>query len=433
MTAPVNINPANFGAADGGTAQEEVVKPIDWRAPASFTIFALIGFFVFGLNGRDDAVTFSWASRGVPSLLPDFTVNAQTLGVVLGVVLLLTAALSFWLAFARKRISAWIIVGFALLFLIALLGWVGAGGRVPIVYLLTGAIAFSVPVVLGALAGAMGERAGVTNIAIEGQLLMGAFTAALVGTLTGNLVTAIFAGMISGALVGMLLAVFSVKYHVDQIIVGVVVNVLVAGITSFVYTSIMTRDEQTYNYPGTLPTLPIPLLSEIPVLGPVLFNQRITTYLMFLLVPLVTILLFKTRTGLRLRSVGEHPLAADTVGINVNRTRFWVVTWSGLLAGLGGVALSIGSVGGFVRDMSAGQGYIALACVILGRWNPLAATAAAFLFGFSKQFGVWAGQSGAGIPTDLINMIPYIVTLIAVGGFVGRSIAPAAINKPYVK
>lgn len=414
-------------------SQESVIKPIDWRAPASFTIFAILGLIVFGLNGRDDEVVFSWASRGIPSLLPDLPVNAQLLGMVIGVVMVLIAGLSFWLAVQRKKVSAWLILGFALIFLIALLGWVGAGGRVPIVYLLTGAIAFSVPVVLGALAGAMGERAGVTNIAIEGQLLMGAFTAALVGTITGNLTVAIFAGMFSGALIGALLAVFSVKYHVDQIIVGVVVNVLVAGITSFVYTSVMTRDEQAYNFPGTLPTLPIPLLSEIPGIGPVLFNQRITTYLMFLLVPLVTIILYKTRTGLRLRAVGEHPLAADTVGINVNRTRFWVVTWSGLLAGLGGVALSIGSVGGFVREMSAGQGYIALACVILGRWNPLAATAAAFLFGFSKQFGVWAGQSGAGIPTDLINMIPYVVTLIAVGGFVGRSIAPAAVNKPYIK
>lgn len=415
------------------SAHESLIKPIDWRAPISLGIFAVIGFIFFGIRGTDEAVVLSWAARGVPSILPDVTLNAKTLGIVAGVLMLALALLTLWLAAKRKRISPWLIVGFAILFLLALLGWVGAGDRVPFVYLLTGSIAFSVPVVLGALAGALGERAGVTNIAIEGQLLMGAFTAAIVGTLTSNLIFAIFAGMISGALVGMLLAVFSVKYHVDQIIVGVVVNVLVAGITSFFYTTLMTRDEQAYNFPGTLQPLPIPLLHEIPVLGPVLFNQRITTYLMFLLVPLVTILLYKTRIGLRLRSVGEHPLAADTVGINVNRTRFWVVTWAGLLAGLGGVALSVGSVGGFIRDMSAGQGYIALACVILGRWNPLAATAAAFLFGFSKQFGVWAGQSGAGIPTDFINMIPYIVTLIAVGGFVGRSIAPAAINKPYVK
>lgn len=415
------------------TTHEAIVRPVDWRAPISFIVFALVGFFAFGVNGPSTDVVFSWAAKGTPSVLPDLTVNARALGFVIGGLMLAITALTFWLALTRRKISAWIVVGFALLFLVGLLGWVGAGGRVPIVYLLTGAIAFSVPVVLGALAGAMGERAGVTNIAIEGQLLMGAFTAAFVGTITGNLIIAMFAGMISGSLIGALLAVFSVKYHVDQIIVGVVVNVLVAGITSFVHSSMMTRDEQAYNYPGTLPAIRIPLLSEIPVIGPVLFNQRITTYLMFALVIFVTVLLYKTRTGLRLRAVGEHPLAADTVGINVNRTRFWVVTLSGLIAGLGGVALSIGSVGGFIREMSAGQGYIALACVILGRWNPLAATAAAFLFGFSKQFGVWAAQAGAAIPTDFINMIPYIVTLIAVGGFVGRSIAPAAINKPYVK
>lgn len=408
-------------------------KPIDWRAPISFAVFAVIGLLVFGLRGRDDTVVFSWASRGVPSFLPDAPANSQIVGLVTGALMIAITVFAFWLAFQRKKVPGLLIVGFGVLFLVALLGWVGAGGRVPFVYLLTGAIAFSVPVVLGALAGVLGERVGVVNIAIEGQLLFGAFAAAFVGTLTGNLVFGIFSAMIAGALVGMVLAVFSVKYQVDQIIVGVVVNVLVAGITSFVYTSLMTRDEQAYNYPGTLSFLSIPLLSEIPLLGPVLFNQRITAYLMFILVPLIAIFLYRTRKGLRIRAIGEHPLAADTVGINVNRTRFWVVSLAGLIAGLGGAALSIGAVGGFVRDMSAGQGYIALACVILGRWHPIGATAAAFLFGFSKQFGVWAGQSGSGIPTDLIAMIPYVVTLIAVGGFVGRSIAPAAVGKPYVK
>lgn len=411
----------------------QTVKPIDWRAPLSFILFGALAFVAFGLVGRDEPVVISWSSRGIPSVLPDLTVNSQTLGTVTGIALLAIAAASLWLAVKRRKTPWPVTVIFGMLFLLALLAWTGAGDRIPVVYLLTGAIAFSVPVVLGALAGAIGERAGVTNIAIEGQLLMGAFAAAFIGTVTGNLLLGVFAGVVSGALIGMLLAVFSVKYHVDQIIVGVVVNVLVAGLTSYVYTQVMTRDEQAYNFPGTLDVLTIPILSDIPVIGPVLFNQRITVYLMFLLVPMLTVFLYKTRTGLRLRAVGEHPLAADTVGINVNRTRFWVVTWAGLLAGLGGVALSIGMVGGFVRDMSAGQGYIALACVILGRWNPLAASAAAFLFGFSRQFGVWASQVGATIPSDLIKMIPYVVTLIAVGGFVGRSIAPAAVNKPYVK
>lgn len=411
----------------------ETRKPIDWRAPVSFFIFGALALVMFGFRGYNEDVLISWASSGTPSLLPDVTLNSQVLGIVTGVLMLSIAAVSVWLAVQRKKTSWHLMVVFGLLFLLALLGWTGAGDRIPVVYLLTGAIAFSVPVVLGALAGAIGERAGVTNIAIEGQLLMGAFSAAFIATITGNLMLGVFAGVVSGALVGMLLAVFTVKYHVDQIIVGVVVNVLVAGLTSYLYSQVMTENERAFNFPGTLDVIAIPGLKHIPVLGPVLFEQRITVYLMFLLVPLLTIYLYKTRGGLRLRAVGEHPLAADTVGINVNRTRFWVVTWAGLLAGLGGVALSIGMVGGFVRDMSAGQGYIALACVILGRWNPLAASAAAFLFGFSRQFGVWASQAGATIPADLIKMIPYVVTLIAVGGFVGRSIAPAAINKPYVK
>jgi ABC-type uncharacterized transport system permease subunit len=410
-----------------------VRRSIDWRVPISMAVFALVGFVAFGVLGRDVPVTFSWASRGVATFIPDWVANSQVVGLATGVLMLVITAAAARLAVQRRKVPGWFIAVFALAFLIALLGWVGAGDRVPFVYLLTGAIAFSVPVVLGALAGVLGERVGVVNIAIEGQLLMGAFMAAFVGSLTSNLLLGLSAAVFSGAVVGMVLAVFAVRYAVEQIIIGVVVNVLVAGITSFIYTSLMTRDEARYNFPGTLPFIKIPFLSEIPVFGPVLFNQRITTYLMFILIPLVAIALSKTRWGLRLRAVGEHPLAADTVGINVPRTRFWVVSGAGLLAGLGGAAMSIGSVGSFVRDMSAGQGYIALACVILGRWNPWAATAAALLFGFSKQFGVWAGQSGSGIPSDLIAMIPYVVTLIAVGGFVGRSVAPAAVGKAYTK
>jgi simple sugar transport system permease protein len=175
------------------------------------------------------------------------------------------------------------------------------------------------------------------------------------------------------------------------------------------------------------------LLSEIPIIGSVFFDQRITTYAMFVLVPLVWFVLFKTRIGLRIRAVGEHPLAADTVGINVNRTRFWTVTIAGMIAGLGGGALTLGSVGAFVREMSAGQGFIALAAVILGRWNPWLATLAALLFGFSRNFRIWAGQAGSTIPPDLIAMTPYLVTLIAVAGLVGRAVAPAAVGKPYIK
>jgi len=150
-------------------------------------------------------------------------------------------------------------------------------------------------------------------------------------------------------------------------------------------------------------------------------------------VPVVWFVLFQTRLGLRIRAIGEHPLAADTVGLNVNRTRFWTVTVAGMIAGLGGAALTLGSVGAFVREMSAGQGFIALAAVILGRWNPWLAALAALLFGFSRNFRIWAGQAGSEIPPDLIAMTPYLVTLVAVTVLVGRAVGPAAVGRPYVK
>jgi simple sugar transport system permease protein len=231
----------------------------------------------------------------------------------------------------------------------------------------------------------------------------------------------------------MVLATFSIKYLVDQVIVGVVLIALMVGLTNFFYSAALSGNSEELNFPGTLPFLPIPLLSDIPVIGPVLFDQRPTTYAMFLLVPAVWFFLFKTRWGLRIRALGEHPLAADTVGINVNRWRFWTVTVAGLIAGLGGAALTLGSIGPFVREMSAGQGFIALACVILGRWNPFLAASAALLFGFSRNFRIWAGQAGSTIPPDLIAMTPYLVTLIAVAVLVGRAVAPKAVGRPYVK
>ncbi|TFD51172.1 ABC transporter permease [Cryobacterium sp. Hh7] len=405
----------------------------NWKTPVSLLIFALLGLIGFGLLGQSSEVTFNWTGTGDDVIIPNWVEDSKRIGIVFGILMLAITAVSGWFTWNRTKTPAWLVLVFGLLFVTALLASVGTGGRVPVVYLATGAISFAVPVVLGALAGVMGERVGVVNIAIEGQLLLGAFMAAIVGTMTGNLFLGMASAMIGGALVAMILASFSIKYLVDQIIIGVVLNVLVAGITSFFYSAVMTNDSETFNFPGTLSFLAIPGLSEIPLIGPILFNHRITTYAVFILVPLIGLLMYKTRWGLRLRAVGEHPLAADTVGINVNGTRFRVMTLAGLIAGLGGAALSIGSVGPFIRDMSAGQGYIALACVILGRWNPWYAATAALMFGFARIFQVWSGQAGSGIPADFIAMIPYLVTLIAVAGFVGKSVGPAGAGKAYVK
>jgi len=303
--------------------------------------------------------------------LPDFLVASNIVGLVLGVTLVAIAVVSFVLA-QRKRVTPmWLTLTFGLLAVVALLAWLAAGNTLPFAFILGNAVVLAVPLALGAMGGIMSERVGVVNIAIEGQLLTGAFLAAVVGSLTDNLYLGLIVAMIGAALLSMVLAVFAIQYLVDQIIVGVVLNVLVLGITNFLYAQWLSSDGQNSNFPGTFPIIPIPGLSSIPIIGPALFEARITTYLASLIIPALWFILFKTRLGLRARAVGEHPLAADTVGINVARTRFWWVTIGGLVAGLGGAALTIGAVGAFGRNMSGGQGFIALAVVILGRWHPL--------------------------------------------------------------
>lgn len=407
--------------------------PRKWKTAIVLAVMSIVAFVAFGLLGDERTAIVVWSDATDAIVLPDMPVTSKTVCLVLGVVMLILAAVSVWFTMRRKAVPLWLIILFTAVFIVSLVVWTGAGSKVPVVFLLTGSIALATPVVFGALAGVIGERVGVVNIAIEGQLLAGAFVAAVVGSVTGSLTLGLLSALLGGALVSFVLAAFSIKYLVDQIIVGVVLNALAIGVTNFLYAAVLNENSQETNFPGTLPFLPIPLLSDIPVIGDVFFNHRITTYLMFVLVPLVWFVLFKTRWGLRLRAVGEHPLAADTVGINVNRTRFWSVIIAGMVAGLGGAALTIGSVGAFVREMSAGQGFIALACVILGRWNPWLAALAALLFGFSKNFRIFAGQTGSSIPPDLIAMVPYLVTLIAVAGLVGRVVGPAAAGKPYIK
>ncbi len=395
--------------------------------------FALLVFFAFGIFGKAEPVAFQWSKEGDAIHLPDFIVGSNVVGIVVGSLLAAASVVSFLLARRRRATPMWITVGTGLTAVVALLAWIAAGDTIPFAFILGNAVVLAVPLALGAMGGIMSERVGVVNIAIEGQLLTGAFLAAVVGTLSGNLYVGLAAAMVGAALLSMVLAAFAIVYLVDQIIVGVVLNVLVLGITNFFYSQVLSNDGMHTNFPGTFDIMPIPGLSSIPILGHALFESRITTYLAYLIIPALWFVLFKTRLGLRARSVGEHPLAADTVGINVGRTRFWWVTIGGLVAGLGGAALTIGAVGAFGRNMSGGQGFIALAVVILGRWHPFSAAAAALLFGFSIVLRIWANQVSPDFPTDFITIVPYVVTLIAVIGFVGRVRAPAADGQPYIK
>ena len=413
----------------------EIKKEIreSWKTPVVMGSLAAVVLVFFGILGKSETVSFELTGVREAVQLPNIDVASNVLGIVSGVVLLGLAAFVSLQVYRNVRPSIWYSIAFGSIALVALLGWLAGGEVVPVAFILGSALVLAVPIMLGAMAGVMSERVGVVNIAIEGQLLTGAFMAAVVSTLTGNQIVGIISAMITAALFSAVLAVFAVRFLAQQIIVGVVLNVLAIGITNFLYQQWVTEDESATNSPGTLPIVHIPILGDIPIIGPVLFQNRITVWLAIAIVIILWFVLFKTKLGLRARAVGENPLAADTVGINVGRTRFWWVTLGGTLAGLGGAALTIGSSGSFGREMSGGLGFIALAVVILGRWHPGYATAAALLFGFSIILRVWANQVSPGIPTNFITMVPYIVTIIAVVGFVGRSRPPAADGIPYVK
>jgi len=408
------------------------VRP-SWKTPLVLAFFSAIILVLFGFLGKPGDVTYNLSNKGDIFSVPDLVVASTFANVVLGTLMLLAAAYSAWLTIREKRTPMWVSLVAGLLGATGLLGWLAADNVVPVSFILGSAVVLAVPIILGALGGLMSERVGVVNIAIEGQLLTGAFMAAVVGTITQNLWLGLIAAMVSSAILSMALASLAVKYLVDQIIIGVLINVLVIGITNFLYSQWLASSGEEANYPGTFDIISIPYLSGLPIIGPALFEARITVYLTFILVPLVWFILFRTKLGLRARAVGEHPTAADTVGINVGRTRFWWVTLGGAIAGLGGAALTIGNVGAFGREMSGGLGFIALAVVILGRWQPFYVSAAALLFGFAIILRVWANGVSPGIPTDFITMVPYLVTLIAVAGFAGKVKAPAASGQPYIK
>jgi len=413
---------------------QEIVPPVKWRAPGfmiAFTLVALLGFVLFTQSGQ--VTTFRTATGGEVAEIPDTALPTVPALWVLTLVMAALAAYATVRAVRRQPVGWWPPSIFGAAFIIAFLTWVGAGGTIPLTSLLIGGLALSVPLVFGALSGVMCERSGVINIAIEGQLLAGAFLSAVVASLAGNPYIGVVAAPIAGALVGVLLVFFGVKYWVDQIIVGVVLNVLVLGLTTFFFSTVLT-DNPDLNERFRLPTLPVPLLSDIPIIGPVLFNQNILVYLMYAAIIALHVMLFRSRWGLRVRAVGEHPKAADTVGINVIRTRWVTPIMGSALAGLGGAFFTVGSGLAFGRDMSAGNGFIALAAMILGRWNPLGAVAAALLFGLSRNLAnLLSAMGGSGIPGEFLLMLPYVITIFAVAGFVGRVRPPAAENKPYVK
>ncbi|MDZ4044637.1 MAG: ABC transporter permease, partial [Rhodoglobus sp.] len=310
----------------------------NWKPPIGLGVFVVIGLLLFVVFARPGTTSFRFSTDIDAIQIPILVVDAPLVyGIVTGILVLITAA-SAYLAWRARRTPVWLIAVFAVAFMFGFLTWAAAGASLPvqIASLLVGAVGLSVPLIFGALGGVISERVGVVNVAIEGQLLAGAFVSALVASATGQPLLGLVAATIAGVLVAFVLAAFSIKYLVDQVIVGVVLNVLVIGLTSFLFSTVLAPNAALLNSPPRFERINIPLLSEIPIIGPVLFRQTIIVYLVYIAVFVVWFALFKTRWGLRLRSVGEHPQAADTVGINVTGTRFWNVSLAGAIAGLGG-------------------------------------------------------------------------------------------------
>lgn len=289
----------------------------------------------------------------------------------------------------------------------------------------------SVPLILGALSGILCERSGIINIGIEGMMLAGAFAAfvAKVATnswpLPASLAVGVATALLVGGLMGLLHALLSIRFRMDQIISGTVIIILAAGFSAYLFDRSAVAE-------GKFGPVRIPLLADIPVLGSVLFENPPITYLALLLVVVIHVALFHTRWGLRTRAVGEHPRAADTVGINVNRYRYVNTVLGGMLAGLAGGFLVLEAVGQFQEGMTAGRGFISLAAMIFGNWNPFGALGAATLFGYTQALQnelLLAGVTQ--VPRQFISMLPYVVTIVAVSGFVGRVRPPAAEGKVY--
>jgi simple sugar transport system permease protein len=397
-----------------------------------FVMLGLVDIFVFGVYSQGDAV-FTFTLTGAAVSVPNLAIAAAPVCYGLGALSIVLGSLYAGVKFTKlpqRLVAGAVTLGFV----VAFLCWSDAG-RIPLpfVSLMQSTMLASIPLVLGALSGCLCERSGVINIAIEGQLLLGAFAGAVIASAFGSLWLGLLTGSLAGGLLAVLLAVFTIRYMVDQIILGVVLNVFASGLTGYLYDQALVPYQTRLNSPATFTPIKIPVLGDIPILGPIFFDSTIFLYMTYAAVALVHIGLFKTRWGLRVRAVGEHPTAADTVGIRVLWTRYRNVILGGLLAGIGGASLSIGSVGSFGKDMSSGQGYIALAAMIFGRWTPLGATGAALLFGFSVACANVLGTIGCPIPSDFLLMLPYVATIVAVAGFVGKSQAPKADGKPYVK
>ncbi|HPY32356.1 MAG TPA: ABC transporter permease [Anaerolineaceae bacterium] len=395
-------------------------------------LIGLLIYFLFTSKLAPNAVTvFNMTPGGIDiGTMADLAVPSRLTLLIFGLICLGIGIFQLIKGFGRATNGMVGLCG--LLLIMAFLIWQASGKSLNLSGMLSSAVLLAVPITLAAFSGILAERSGTINIAIEGMMLMSCMFAALVGSLTKSAVIGMLGGVLSSIALAMLHAVLCIKYKINQTVSGTVINIFSAGMTAFISQKFLQK-YQNLNAPPMLSRIPVPLLSRIPFIGPILFNQNLFVYLMFLILIVLQIALFSTRWGLRLRSVGEHPKAADTLGIDVIRTRYVGMLLSGLVAGIAGAFFTLGSVGRFDEGMTAGKGFIGLAAMIFGNWYPLGALGAGLLFGFADAIGSKLSLLGSVIPPQFMAMSPYLITMIVLAGFIGKGQAPAAEGKPYEK
>jgi len=396
-----------------------------------FLVFAvaIVLLFVPGANaGQTTTFGFNEA-RGQAFVIPDLVFPTQAGLYLMATLVAFAGAYQLAHGFKRQNVVLGIVAGVSVL---AFLTWAARGQSMNLTGMLKSSLLRAIPIILAALSGIMCERCGIVNIGIEGMMLMGAFMAALIGSVAGSVWVGTLGAMLGGTLMSGLLAVLAIKYKVNQVVAGTAINILATGVTSY-FSSRYLQKYQALNTPPTFAAIPLPGLSRIPIIGPALFDHTLLVYLTFILVIVIQLMLFYTRWGLRTRAVGEHPRAADTLGVNVFLTRYVNVFLGGGIAGLGGAYLVLSSVARFDELMTAGKGYIGLAAMIFGKWNPVGALASSLMFGFADSLQTRLAILAVPIPSQFLLMAPYLLTMIVLAGVVGTSRGPAASGQPYEK
>lgn len=422
-SVPMTVGTPILSAAERRARNKGLIRA------ASYAIVGLLALWVGFLRVPADQQTiYKLVFDDAAIKVPDLVLPVGGTYMAAGIVALIAAGLQLrapsnpaW----RKHLALFV---FAVVF--AVLTGILGGKQPSLVGMLLATVSFALPIVFAGLAAILSERSGVMNIGIEGIILLGACATAIGGSLLGSPIAGIAVGVVAGSLLGLLLAVLAIRYHVDQVIAGTVLNLAAAGITTFIYTRIL-QVKPELNDPGLVGATPIPVLSDIPIIGPALFSSSFFLYTGFVLIVVLQFAIYRTRWGLRLRAVGENPQAAATIGIDVLKIRYRALVAGGAVAGFAGAYLVVVSTGSFQIGMSAGIGFIGLAAMIFGGWKPVGVAGAALVFGFARSAESRLGTVGVDVPTVFLSILPYVVTIIVVAGLVGRVRGPAAVGQPY--